>query len=151
MQQAAALLGAPSFWGHVAATAEAYAWAVLISTLGGLALGLLIGLSRFASEVADPILASLYAIPKVTLYPVVLLFFGLGLSAKVAFGTLHGIFPVMIFTIGGVRAIRPVVLKTARAMRLSSGQLIARVLLPAACPRFSPACASASRWRCSAP
>ncbi len=33
---------------------------------------------RFAGEVAEPILSSLYTIPKVTLYPVMLLVFGLG-------------------------------------------------------------------------
>ena len=64
-----------------------------------MALGLVLGMRRFAGEVAEPILSSLYTIPKVTLYPVMLLIFGLGMSAKVAFGVIHGVIPVMLFTI----------------------------------------------------
>jgi NitT/TauT family transport system permease protein len=67
---------------------------------------------------------------------VILLFFGLGLSAKVAFGTIHGIFPVIILTMNGVRNIRPVVRKAARVMRLTPLQTVRNVLLPAALPEI---------------
>ena len=64
----------------------------------------------------EPILSSLYSIPKITLYPVILLVFGLGISAKVAFGALHGLFPVALFTIGALKNTSPVLIKTgARA------------------------------------
>ena len=52
-----------------------------------------LGLNRFAGDVADPILGTVYSIPKITLYPIILLIFGLSLTAKVAFGVIHGIFP----------------------------------------------------------
>ena len=70
-------------------------------------------------EVGEPILSSLYSIPKITLYPVILLIFGLGISAKIAFGALHGFFPVALFTIGAMKNTSPVLLKTARVLRLS--------------------------------
>jgi NitT/TauT family transport system permease protein len=130
------LLGSGRFWQNVAATADAFALAVAFSLGGGLAIGLLLGLSRFAGDVFDPILNALTAIPKITLYPVILLFFGLGLSAKVAFGTIHGIFPVIILTMNGVRNISPVVRKAARVMRLTPAQTIRCVLLPAALPEI---------------
>ena len=41
----------------------------------------------------EPMLVALYSIPKITLYPIILLVFGLGMSAKVAFGAIHGIIP----------------------------------------------------------
>lgn len=130
------LVADPEFWRHASATGQAVAWSILYTVTGGLALGLLLGLSRLAGEVAEPILNTLYAIPKITLYPVILLFFGLGLPAKVAFGVAHGVFPVMLLTMGGVRAIKPVILRTARAMRLSPGQTILTVLVPAALPEI---------------
>jgi NitT/TauT family transport system permease protein len=130
------LLTSDAFWKNASATAEAFAFAVAFSLVGGLAIGLLLGLSRFAGDVFDPILNALTAIPKITLYPVILLFFGLGMEAKVAFGTIHGIFPVIILTMNGVRNIRPVVRKAARAMRLTPGQTIRTVLLPAALPEI---------------
>jgi NitT/TauT family transport system permease protein len=130
------LLTSGPFWQNAAATGEAFALAVAFSLIGGLAIGLVLGLSRFAGDVFDPVLNALTAIPKITLYPVILLFFGLGMEAKVAFGTIHGIFPVIILTMNGVRNIRPVVRKAARAMRLTPGQTIRTVLLPAALPEI---------------
>ena len=44
--------------------------------------GLALGAHRLSGEVGEPILVALYSIPKVTLYPVVLLFFGIGMPAK---------------------------------------------------------------------
>jgi len=130
------LLVAGDFWHNAAATAYAVVLAVAISVIGGLALGLFLGLSRFAGDVADPMLNALSALPKITLYPVILLFFGLGMPAKVAFGTIHGIFPVIILTMNGVRNISPVVRKVARSMRLTPWQTVRTVLLPAALPEI---------------
>jgi NitT/TauT family transport system permease protein len=124
------------FWSNAAATGIAFLWASLIAIGGGLVLGLLFGLSRFAGDVADPILNALASLPKITLYPVILLFFGLGISAKIAFGAIHGIFPVIILTMNGVRTIRPVVRKTARVMRLGTLETMRTVLLPAALPEI---------------
>ena len=66
----------------------------------------MLGAHRLSGEVAEPILVALYSIPKITLYPVILLLFGLGISAKIAFGVIHGIIPVAIFTMNAVRNIR---------------------------------------------
>ncbi|MBS0221931.1 MAG: ABC transporter permease subunit [Proteobacteria bacterium] len=128
------LLVQPSFWTHVAATMEAFALAFAISAAGGVALGLVLGVRRFAGDVAEPILGSLYTIPKVTLYPLMLLVFGLGMSAKVAFGVIHGVIPIMLFTIAAVRNIPPVLLRTARALRLAPVKTATSVLVPAAMP-----------------
>ena len=73
------LFSRASFWNHVGATMTAFAMAFTVSAMVGIALGLLLGLRRFAGDVADPILSSLYTIPKVTLYPIMLLIFGLGM------------------------------------------------------------------------
>jgi len=108
----------------------------VIAVLGSFSIGMTLGLHRLSGEVAEPILVSLYSLPKITLYPLILLIFGLGMSAKVAFGAIHGIIPVAIFTLGAVRTIAPVYFKTARVLRLSKGQLIMRVVMPAAVPEL---------------
>lgn len=136
LRQAAEMLASAGFWNHVEATFEAFGWAVLLSIVLGLAIGLVLGFSKLAGEVFEPILNALYAIPKITLYPVILLFFGLGLPAKVAFGTIHGIFPIILLSMNGVRSIRPVVRKTARALGLSGSETIRTILLPAALPEI---------------
>jgi NitT/TauT family transport system permease protein len=122
------------FWDHAAATLTAFLLAFVLSALIGLALGLVFGVRRFAGEVAEPILAGFYTIPKVTLYPVVLLIFGLGMSAKVAFGVMHGLVPMTLFTLGAVRNLPPVLIRTARVLRLSPGHTMRWILMPACLP-----------------
>jgi NitT/TauT family transport system permease protein len=133
---AAELFSRASFWNHVAATMAAFAMALAISTVAGVALGLMLGMRRFAGDVAEPILNSFYTIPKVTLYPVMLLIFGLGMSAKVAFGVIHGMIPVMLFTLAAVKNIQPVLLRTARVLRLSPTQTALKLLAPALTPEI---------------
>ena len=62
--------------------------------------------------------------------------FGLSLSGKVAFGAIHGLFPIALFTMSGVRAIPRTYLKTARAPKLSRWDTIRSVAIPAALPEI---------------
>jgi len=130
------LLQSQSFWEHAASTGLAFGLASVIAIAGGVVGGLWLGLRRFAGDVADPILGTFYSIPKITLYPIILLVFGLSLSAKVAFGVIHGIFPIAIFTMNALRNVAPVHRKTARMLRLSPVATVATVLLPAALPEI---------------
>jgi NitT/TauT family transport system permease protein len=124
------------FWPHAMATGIAFAWGCVIALIGGLMLGFALGANRLAGQVGEPILSSLYSVPKITLYPVILLVFGLGISAKVAFGALHGIFPVALFTIGALKNTNPALIKTARVLRLTPLETACTVLLPAALPEI---------------
>lgn len=132
----AKLLGSTDFWPHVRTTAKAFAAALAIAITAGSAIGMLLGLHRLAGEVAEPMLVALYSIPKVILYPIILLIFGLGLPAEIAFGTLHGIVLVMVFTMNAVRNIKPVFIRTGRVLRLPTWTLMRTVLLPAAFPEI---------------
>lgn len=125
-----------AFWGNVEATAVAFGYACLIALFGGLLVGFALGANRFVGQVGEPILTSLYSIPKITLYPVILLIFGLGVSAKVAFGALHGFFPVALFTIGAMKNTSPILIKTARMLRLSPLEAIRSVYFPNALPEI---------------
>jgi len=87
-----------------------------------------------SGAVGEPLLVALYSIPKITLYPVILLIFGLGISGKVAFGALHGILPVALLTMSAIRNIPPVYLKVARTLHLSKWQTIFTVFFPATLP-----------------
>ena len=124
----------PDFWGHIWATGSAFLVALAIAIVGGLALGLVTGLNQTATETAEPLLLAANSIPKIALYPVVLLLFGIGMPAKVAFGAIHGIIPVAILTMNACRTLPPVLVKTAAVMRLSRWDRIRNVLFPAALP-----------------
>jgi NitT/TauT family transport system permease protein len=134
--RAIALLRTQNFWHDAMSTGVAFAYASVIGVAGGMIVGLLLGLNRFAGDVADPILGTVYSIPKITLYPIILLIFGLSLAAKVAFGVIHGIFPVAIFTMNAVRNVAPVHRRTAKALRLTPFATIVTVLAPAVVPEI---------------
>ena len=134
--RAVELLQTRSFWEHAASTGVAFSLACVIAIVIGVLGGLWLGLRRFAGDVADPILGTLYSIPKITLYPIILLVFGLSLSAKVAFGVIHGIFPIAIFTMNALRNVATVHRKTARVLRLSPADTIKTILMPAALPEI---------------
>ena len=130
------MLWQPRFWPHLRETALAFGQALFIAWFGGVGLGVLLGGHRLSGEVAEPLLVGLYSIPKITLYPVILLIFGLGMPAKVAFGVLQGIIPVILFTMSAVRNVNRSYLRSARVMHLSGAQTGWSVLLPAALPEI---------------
>lgn len=136
IQRTYQLVSGGMFWGHVRLTMWAYALALLISIGGGLLLGLALGSNRLLGEVAEPGLMALYTVPKVAFFPVILLIFGIGLSAEVAFGVIHGIVPVVIFTMNAVRNVKPVFLKSARVMRLSQSRIWWNIVIPSALPEI---------------
>jgi NitT/TauT family transport system permease protein len=130
------MLGTAGFWPHAGETAVAFVFSLVLAIGAGLAIGLPLGFSKLASQVAEPILLSFYSLPKVTLYPVILLIFGLGLPAKIAFGAIHGAVPAAIFAMNGVRHLPPVYARVSRAFHLSRYRSLLAVLVPAALPEI---------------
>jgi len=134
--QLGTMLGSGAFVPHVVETLLAFVQGFAIAVLAGLALGVALGAHRLTGEVAEPILVALYSIPKVTLYPVILLVFGIGMPAKVAFGAIQGIVPISLFALNAIRNIRPVLVRTARVLRMPPAAVVKDVLLPAALPEI---------------
>jgi ABC-type nitrate/sulfonate/bicarbonate transport system permease component len=130
------LLESPVFYTNVAETFRALGIALVISCLGGAVIGALLGAGRLAGAIVEPMIVALQSIPKVTLYPVFLLFFGLGLAAKVAFGVIHGAIPVALVTLNAVRTLNPALKRTARAFHLTSAQTLVTIYVPATIPEI---------------
>jgi len=137
-----AIMADEDFSRHAWETGRAFGTALVIALFGGLAIGLALGAHRLSGEVAEPILVALYSIPKITLYPVILLLFGLGISAKIAFGVIHGIIPVAIFTMTRCAACAA----SISAPRRRCASLCSRPRPPSSSrPRFRRSC-RASAW-----
>jgi NitT/TauT family transport system permease protein len=130
------MLSGPTLWPHIEETLRAFVAAVFFAVTLGLGTGLVLGFSRLGGQIFEPMLVAIYSIPKLTLYPILLLTFGLGMSAKVAFGAIHGIIPIALFTINAIRNIRPILIKTGRVLNYSAGEMAWRILIPAALPEI---------------
>jgi NitT/TauT family transport system permease protein len=130
------ILSGARYRADLMATIQGFSMALALSWILGLGGAAWFGMRQLAGDVAEPMLVSFYAIPKVTLYPIVLLICGLGLSAKVTFGVMHGIVPVVLIGMAAIRNLKPVYLRTARSMGLSRSDTFFHVLLPAILPQF---------------
>jgi NitT/TauT family transport system permease protein len=130
------LLTTNLFWTNFRETARAFALALAIAVGGGIFLGLVLGFHRLSGELFTPMLIGFASIPKVVLYPLVLLALGLGFPAKVAFGAMFGIPPIALSTIGAVANIRPVLIKLGRVLNLNPLAMTRVVLIPAVLPEI---------------
>ena len=105
--------------------------------LAGVVFGLLIGQSRRAREVLNPYLQFARAVPQVALLPVIIGALGIASGPKIwaiAFAT---IWPVLLNTIDGVRAIDPAVRDMVRAYRIPHRLNLSKVVLPASMPQIA--------------
>jgi NitT/TauT family transport system permease protein len=119
-------------YAHLWVTLQETALAFVIGTLLGLAVGLWLGLSPFASAVADPFIKGMNAMPRVILAPIFMVWFGLGIWSKVALGVTLVFFIVFFNVYQGVKEVSPVVLNNVRMLGASRAQLLQHVYLPSA-------------------
>ena len=128
------MLETGEFWPDLAITAREVAFAFAIATILGCGAGFLVSRSRFRIRVFDPLFSSLFAIPAILVYPLYVLFFGLGEPSKIAIGATIAFFPVVLNTIAGFGNVDPLLQRAASSMGASPRQMFFDVLLPAAAP-----------------
>ena len=104
----------------------------------GVVLGIPIGLSLWARRFAMPHVEYWRAMPPPALLPIsVILLHSIGNLQKVSFIAFFCMFPVLLNTIDGVRALDPTLVDTARAYGIPVRERIRRIVLPAAFPQIS--------------
>jgi NitT/TauT family transport system permease protein len=114
----------------LAKTAVAYALSVVLGVAGGLALGSV----RILREALNPFVIALYGMPKILVLPWIVLLLGFGPAPAVLYGTIHGLFPILVLVAGGVRDVDRTLVTVARAFGASPWQLYCKVVLPAIVP-----------------
>jgi NitT/TauT family transport system permease protein len=105
-----------------------------LAIVAGVVLGVVIGWYRRLAMVFEPFVNALYATPRVALVPLILIWFGIGMWSKVFIVFINAFFPVLINTIGGIRATDANLLRAARAFCASDWQIFKTVAIPGAVP-----------------
>src|SRR5690625_5337475 len=108
--------------------------AVLISTLIGVALGVLTYQSERSRETVLAITGAFLTIPSFALFILLLGPLGLGWSPVLLALVLYGLMPIVRNTITGLRGVDPAVVESAKGMGLSRWRRLRRVELPLAWP-----------------
>jgi NitT/TauT family transport system permease protein len=117
-----------------ATTAIEIAAAIMMTWTLGIVVGLIAGSSHTLASATAPVLSSIFAVPLIILYPLLMAWLGIGPLSKVVFAILSGFFPVALNTIDGVRAIERRYIVFARSVGATRLQTYARVIFPLALP-----------------
>jgi NitT/TauT family transport system permease protein len=120
--------------GHLVASVRRLASGVLLGGLPGLALGLLMGWSLRARQQLDPVVAALHPIPKIAMFPLLMILFGLGEAPRVLVIAVAAFFPMTINTMAGVRQISPIHFEVAANYGARRRRVLTGVVLPGSLP-----------------
>lgn len=124
--------GTGFIWPHLATTLAETLMAFATGTSAGVLAGLWLGLSPRTQAVLDPYIKAANAMPRVILAPIFAMWFGLGMTSKVALGFTLVFFIVFFNVLQGVREVSPTVLNATRMLGANRLQLLRHVYLPAA-------------------
>ena len=122
------------FWASVADTAGGWAAGLAIASTLGIVLGTIIGLSVVLERAARIPIAVLYAVPSITLVPLLLLLLGSTMTMKILLVAIAGFWPVVLHAESGVREVDAIARETARSYRLARRDIVLMLYLPSAVP-----------------
>lgn len=104
----------------------------------GILLGVLVGSLRVLEKVFEPVLLFFRSLSILALFPVFLLFFGIGEESKVAIVTWAAFWPVFINTTNAVKGVERILVNAARTLGASRFYIFTQVVLPASVPNIFP-------------
>jgi len=100
----------------------------------GIPLGVIMGWNRLTEYALDPFIWILYSTPIVSLWPLFIIWLGIGVTSIIALAFLFAVVPVAINTFTGVRGIDPVLIRCARSFNACRTDLFFNFILPGALP-----------------
>jgi sulfonate transport system permease protein len=117
--------------------AESFKRAVAGLAVGGsigFFFGLLNGLSRWGNSLFDSSLQMVRNIPHLAMIPLVILWFGIGETAKEFLIIVGVFFPIYVNTLHGIRSVDPKLIEMGKVYGLNQFELLQKIILPGALP-----------------
>jgi len=124
------LLASGVFFPHMKVTLYEVGVGFVAASVAGIALGLILGSRQMLGQIFEPLVYYFAAVPKIILFPILLILFGVGPDSKVGMGALSGIFPILINTYIGAREVSPRFLKVGRSLCASRWQIYRKIYIP---------------------
>jgi len=123
-----------SIFVHLGATLLRIFAGFLLAAFTGIIVGLMMGMSRIFERIADPWIAALYPLPKISLIPLLIIWLGTGEGYKILISAVTAFFPIAMSTYAGVRQVDRGLVKAAEDLGANRTQVQLNVILPAAIP-----------------
>jgi ABC-type nitrate/sulfonate/bicarbonate transport system permease component len=130
-------LSSGSLSDELRATLESYVQGLALAIAAGVALGVAIGSSRTLRDATSVLIEFLRPIPAVSLIPLAILFFGLGVEMRRFVIAYAAVWPILINTLYGVRGSDRLLHDVAKTSGVGGIRRLWRVTLPAALPSIS--------------
>jgi NitT/TauT family transport system permease protein len=111
-----------------------FAVGMTLTVIVGIALGIVIAQWRLVEYILDPFINALYAIPRIALVPLIILWAGLEFTGKVTILVSVAVFPIIVNTYAGIRDVRGSMLEIGRAYGATDTQIFFKIIMPAAIP-----------------
>jgi NitT/TauT family transport system permease protein len=121
-----------TIWENIEVTLEEAVLGFALGTLAGVVLGVVLGRSRFLAEVLAPFIKGANAIPRIVLASLFVIWFGLGMSSKVATAFVLVFFAVFFNAFQGAREVDRTLVDNARILGAGRWALMRTVILPSA-------------------
>jgi len=107
---------------------------LFLGLISGILTGIVLGKFETLAKVLDPVIMGLYAIPKIAIAPLFILWFGLGITAKIVFAWVVVFFLIFFNTYAGMKSVNPDLVDSVRAMGASEWQIMTKVSIPSCIP-----------------
>ena len=107
-----------------------------LAAIIGVAVGTAVGRSRRLEYLVEPTIELLRPIPPLAFLPMMVLWFGIGETSKVAFIAYAAFFPIFTTTVEGIKYVDPLLLRAAASLGASGRDIFRYVVLPAALPNI---------------
>jgi NitT/TauT family transport system permease protein len=120
--------------GHFAVTLSETLLGFLIAAGSGIVLGAVIAQFRLLEQTVYPYLVALQTLPKIAIAPLIIVWFGFGISSKIIIAAMVGFFPVLVNVIVGLKTIDQAKLELMRSFNASRWQTFRLVRFPNALP-----------------
>lgn len=121
-------------WPHINVTLGVSILGLVYGTIFGVVIAFLFGNFDIFSKIFDPILVGLHGLPKLALGPLFIIWFGIGLKAKIVMSTIMVFFLVFFNAYAGFKNTDVNLIDTLRTMGASKLQIIMKVTLPSCVP-----------------
>ena len=121
-----------SVWTQIFTTLEESVLGFVIGAIGGVILGILLGRARFVADVAAPFIKAANAVPRIVLASLFVIWFGLGLSSKVATAVVLVFFAVFFNAFQGAREVDRNLVDNSRILGASRAQVLMSIVVPSA-------------------
>jgi ABC-type nitrate/sulfonate/bicarbonate transport system permease component len=123
-----------SIWKDIWISSQEMFWGYSLALIAGVTIGLTMGWFRRVNYVLEPFVSALYATPSVALLPLFIIWFGIGINSKIAVVFAGALFPMLISTFSGMRALDPNMVKCARSFGARDWQIFKTIAIPGSIP-----------------